>query len=44
MLLMFMLVLEQNFINLKEYIILDSSDSLSGECTLADFDTELAII
>jgi len=29
---------------LKKYIILISSDGLSGECTLADFDTELAIL
>ena len=44
MLLMIMLVLEWNYIILKKYIILISSDGLSGECTLADFDTELAIL
>ena len=44
MVLMIMLVLEWNFINLKIYIILMCSDGLSGECTPADFDTELAII
>ena len=44
MVLMNMLVLEWNFINLKIYIILISSDGLSGECTLADFNTEQAII
>ena len=43
MVLMFMLVLEWNYIILKKCTILISSDDLSGECTLADFDTELAI-
>ena len=44
MLLMIMLILEWNLINLNIYIILISSDGLTGECTLADFNTELAII
>ena len=44
MLLMIMLVLEWNYIILKKCIILISSEGLSGECTLADFDTELAIL
>jgi len=44
MLFMFMLVLERNFINLIKYNFLICSDCLSGECTPADFDTELAIL
>ena len=44
MLLMIMLVLGWNFINLIKYNILICSDGLSGECTPADFDTELAIL
>ena len=44
MLFMFMLVLGKNFINLINYNILFCSDGLSGECTPADFNTELSII
>ena len=44
MLLMFMLVLEWNYINLINYNILICSDGLPGEWTPADFNTELSII
>ena len=44
MLLMIMLVFGWNFINRIKHNILIGSDGLSGECTPADFDTELAIL